>query len=118
MENTLRKEELKPEKQSLEIGIIGGPFDRITTVLNEFEPGQKDFIRPLESFGVEPRSVTEVVEREVEIKVPARLHPTVLDMNRFNLNRAGGGGIPGRAGRDRGPMIVRDAVGTVTASAD
>ena len=87
------KTDAKPAKQSLEIGIIGGPFDRITTVLDEFEPGQKDFIRPLESFGVTPRQVTEVVEREVEIKVPARLHPTVLDMNRFNLNRAGGGGI-------------------------
>lgn len=93
MENTQAAVSLKPEKQSLEIGIIGGPFDRITTVLSEFEPGQKEFIRPLESFGVEPRSVTEVVEREVEIKVPARLHPTVLDMNRFNLHRAGGGGI-------------------------
>ncbi|PLX86109.1 MAG: sugar kinase [Desulfuromonas sp.] len=92
-ENTQRKEAAKPEKMALEIGIIGGPFDRITTVLNEFEPGQKDFIRPLESFGVEPRTVTEVVEREVEVTVPARLHPTVLDMNRFNLNRAGGGGI-------------------------
>ncbi len=91
-ENTEKSAE-KPAKQSLEIGIIGGPFDRITTVLHEFEPGQKDFIRPLESYGVTPRTVSEVVEREVEVIVPARLHPTVLDMNRFNLNRAGGGGI-------------------------
>jgi beta-ribofuranosylaminobenzene 5'-phosphate synthase len=83
----------KAPKQSLEIGIIGGPFDRITTVLHEFEPGEKAFIRPLQSFGVKPRTLGEVPEREVEVKVPARLHPTVLDMNRFNLNRAGGGGI-------------------------
>ncbi len=82
-----------PSKQRMEIGIIGGPFDRITTVLEEFEPGQKDFIIPLENFGVAPRTVTEVVEREVDVTVPARLHPSVLDMNRFNLNRAGGGGI-------------------------
>lgn len=80
-------------KQRLEIGIIGGPFDRITTVLEEFEPGQKDFIIPLQNFGVAPRRVAETVEREVEITVPARLHPSVLDMNRFNISRAGGGGL-------------------------
>ncbi len=83
----------KPPKQSLEIAIIGGPFDRITTVLKEFEPGDKEFIKPLQSYGVDPRSVGEVEEREVEVQVPARLHPTVFDMNRFNLNRAGGGGL-------------------------
>lgn len=82
-----------PPKERLEIGIIGGPFDRIKTVLEEFEPGQKDFIRPLDDFGVTPRCVTEISEREVEVTVPARLHSSVLDMNRFNLNRAGGGGI-------------------------
>jgi beta-ribofuranosylaminobenzene 5'-phosphate synthase len=82
-----------PIKQRLEIAIIGGPFDRITTVLEEFEPGQKEFIIPLENFGVAPRTVSEITEREVEVMVPARLHPSVLDMNRFNLNRAGGGGI-------------------------
>ena len=83
----------RPAKQKIEINIIGSLIDRVTTVLEEFEPGQKDFIIPLEKFNVAPRTVTEVVEREVEITVPARLHPTVLDMNRFNLNRAGGGGV-------------------------
>ncbi len=92
-ENTQREECAATEKMALEIGIIGGPFDRITTVLHEFSPGQDDFIRPLESYGVTPRTVSEVVEKEVEVIVPARLHPTVFDMNRFNLNRAGGGGI-------------------------
>lgn len=82
-----------PVKQKLEINIIGSLIDKVTTVLEEFEPGQKDFIIPLEKFGVAPRTVKEVVEKEVEITVPARLHPSVLDMNRFNLNRAGGGGI-------------------------
>ncbi|WP_066636772.1 GHMP family kinase ATP-binding protein [Desulfolucanica intricata] len=81
------------EKKTIEIGIIGGPFDRITTILEEFEPGQKDFIIHPESFGVAPRTVTEIIEREVEVTVPARLHSTVLDMNRFNTGRAGGGGI-------------------------
>lgn len=83
----------RPAKQKITINIIGSLIDRVTTVLEEFEPGQKEFILPLESFGVTPRTVSEVVEKEVEITVPARLHPTVLDMNRFNLNRAGGGGV-------------------------
>ncbi|HEX3029660.1 MAG TPA: sugar kinase [Clostridia bacterium] len=82
-----------PAKQKIEINIIGSMIDRVTTVLEEFEPGQKDFIIPLEKFGVTPRMVKAISEREVEITVPARLHPSVLDMNRFNLDRAGGGGI-------------------------
>lgn len=88
-----QKEETLPARQSLKINIIGGPHDQISTILEEFEPGQKDFILPLESFGVAPRTVSEIVNREVEVTVPARLHPTVLDMNRFNLNRPGGGGL-------------------------
>ncbi len=81
-------------KQKIEIGIIGGPFDKITTVLEEFEPGNKDFIHSYETMGVEPKQVKSVdTYREVEVNVPARLHPTVLDMNRFNLNRPGGGGL-------------------------
>lgn len=89
----INKTSIMPRKQSIEIGIIGGPFDRITTVLEEFEPGQKDFIVHPQSFGVEPRKVEEIAEREVEVTVPARLHTTVLDMNRFNTTRPGGGGI-------------------------
>ena len=81
------------QKQTIEIGVIGGPFDRINTVLQEFEPGQKDFIIYPEQFGVAPRTVAEAPEREVEITVPARLHPSVLDMNRFNVSRPGGGGL-------------------------
>lgn len=83
----------RPPKQKITINIVGSLIDRVTTVLEEFEPGQDEFIIPLENFGVPPRTVKEAVEREVEITVPARLHPTVLDMNRFNLNRAGGGGV-------------------------
>ncbi|SFH15603.1 beta-RFAP synthase [Desulfotomaculum arcticum] len=89
----INKTSIMPRKQSIEIGIIGGPFDRITTVLEEFEPGQKDFIVHPQIFGVEPRKVEEIAEREVEVTVPARLHTTVLDMNRFNTTRPGGGGI-------------------------
>ncbi|WP_347490745.1 sugar kinase [Desulfoscipio sp. XC116] len=84
---------LTPRKQTIEIGIIGGPFDRITTILEEFEPGQKDFIVYPQDFSVEPRTVASVEEGEVEVTVPARLHTSVLDMNRFNTTRPGGGGI-------------------------
>lgn len=81
-------------KQKIEISIIGGPFDKITTVLEEFEPGNQDFIYSFEMMGIEPKEVKTVdTYREVTVKVPARLHPTVLDMNRFNLNRPGGGGL-------------------------
>ncbi|QTA84587.1 sugar kinase [Desulfonema magnum] len=82
------------EKQKIEIGIIGGRFDKVSTVLEEFEPGNKRFIHSYEKIGIKPRKVDSVSEeREVKVKVPARLHPTVLDMNCFNLDRPGGGGI-------------------------
>lgn len=80
-------------KQRIEIPIVGGPFDRLTAVLEEFEPGEKEFIVYPEQCGVPPRSVSQVVEREVEVTVPARLHLAVLDMNRFSIDRVGGGGI-------------------------
>ncbi len=81
-------------KQKIEIGIIGGPYDKITTVLEEFEPGNENFIYSYEMMGIEEKTVQSVdTYREVKVKVPARLHPTVLDMNRFNLNRPGGGGL-------------------------
>ena len=41
----------------------------------------------LESMGIAPRKVAEFKQQEVQVTVPARLHATVLDMNRFNLNR-------------------------------
>lgn len=82
------------EGQKLEIGIIGGRFDKVSTILEEFEPGDKKFIHSYEKIGVAPRKVGgDTGEREVQVKVPARLHPTVLDMNCFNLNRPGGGGV-------------------------
>lgn len=81
------------EKKTIEIGVIGGPFDRVTAVLKEFEPGQKDFVIHPEQCGFAPRSVPEPTGREVEVTLPARLHPTVLDMNRFSPVRPGGGGM-------------------------
>ena len=83
----------QPDKMKIEVGIIGGRFDKVSTVLEEFEPGNKDFIHSYEKMNLEPRKVGEVKEKEVKVKVPARLHATVLDMNCFNLNRPGGGGV-------------------------
>jgi len=81
-----------PRRQKIEIPIIGSPCDRLTAVLEEFEPGDKRFIIYPEQCGVRPRTVSQVVEREVEVIVPARLHMSVLDMNRFSIERVGGGG--------------------------
>lgn len=80
-------------RRCLTINIVGGPFDRITATLQEFEPGDPAFIRPLERLGIAPRVCRFRGEREVSVTIPARLHPTVVDMNRFNLERPGGGGI-------------------------
>lgn len=81
------------DKSKIEIGIIGGRFDKVTTVLEEFEPGNENFIHSCEKIGIEPRKMGIAQSRTVDVRVPARLHPTVLDMNRFNLNRPGGGGL-------------------------
>ncbi len=84
----------KLEKKKIEIGIIGGRFDKVSTVLEEFEPGDEKFIHSYEKIGIQERKVGAIeMGREVKVKVPARLHPTVLDMNCFNLNRPGGGGV-------------------------
>ena len=80
-----------PRKQKIEIPIIGSPCDRLIAVLEEFEPGEKGFIIYPEQCGVKARTVSHVVEREVEVMVPARLHMSVLDMNRFSIERVGGG---------------------------
>ncbi|GAB6908428.1 putative sugar kinase [Desulfosarcina cetonica] len=77
----------------MEIEIIGGRFDKVTTVLESFKPGDERFIHDYATIGLEPRTYNQVKHNLIEVKVPARLHPTVLDMNRFNLNRPGGGGI-------------------------
>lgn len=81
------------EGNRIEIEIVGGRFDKVTTILEEFKPGDKRFIHAYEKIGIEPRGYKQVKHNEIEVKVPARLHPTVLDMNRFNLNRPGGGGV-------------------------
>ncbi|MBP9598122.1 MAG: sugar kinase [Desulfobacter sp.] len=91
--NRMDSQTSKQQKQKVEIDIVGGRFDKVTTVLEEFEPGDENFIHSYEKMGLEPRQVGDVESREVDVKVPARLHLNVFDMNRFNLNRPGGGGL-------------------------
>lgn len=60
----------QPQKQKIEIPIIGGPCDRLTAVLEEFEPGEQEFIIQPEQCGVSPRTVSQAAERKVEVIVP------------------------------------------------
>ncbi len=87
------KEQTKLAQTKIEIETIGGPFDRITSVLEEFEPGQPEFVVLPEEFGVQPRTVSSCPERQLEVEIPTRIHATVLDMNRFNAGKCGGGGV-------------------------
>lgn len=72
------------QRQKVFIDIVGGRFDKVTTVLEEFGPGDERFIHSYEKMGLESRQVGDVEGgREVEVKVPARLHLNVFDMNRL-----------------------------------
>lgn len=81
------------DKVRIPIDIIGGPFDVIQAVLQEFQVGDPEFIVLPERAGVRPRSVQTLTSRELEVSVPVRLHTTVLDMNRFTVGKPGGGGV-------------------------
>ena len=63
----------KTEKQKIEIGIIGGRFDKVSTVLEEFEPGDSKFLHSYEKIGVKPRKVGDIeMGREIKVKVPGQ----------------------------------------------
>ena len=70
-----------------------GLLTKSTPSWKSLNQDRKNLSARWKALGVEPRSVGEVESREVEVTVPSRLHPTVLDMNRFNLNKPGGGGL-------------------------
>lgn len=77
----------------IEIETIGGPFDRVTAILEEFLPGQPEFVVRPECFGVLRREVRRFDIRSLEVLIPSRIHATVLDMNRFSTGKCGGGGV-------------------------
>jgi beta-ribofuranosylaminobenzene 5'-phosphate synthase len=68
--------------------IRGGDLDLVEYEFTSFSPGEN--IRPLglkKDYAISPES------RTVMVTAPARIHLTVLDMNRFAPDRPGGGGI-------------------------
>ena len=70
------------------ITIRGGDLDLIEYDFAPFSPG--DHINTL---GFDTEYSLEISETPVTVRVPARIHLTVLDMNRFAPNRPGGGGF-------------------------
>ncbi|EHQ34923.1 GHMP family kinase ATP-binding protein [Methanoplanus limicola] len=69
--------------------IRGGDLDLVEYDFSPFEVGENIRTRGIDKRNFKP----EFSEKPVEVTVPARIHLTVLDMNRFAPNRPGGGGI-------------------------
>jgi beta-ribofuranosylaminobenzene 5'-phosphate synthase len=69
--------------------IRGGDLDLVEYEFNPFPPGQN-----LKTLGYEKTTYNlKPVKGKIVVKAPARIHLTVLDMNRFAPDHPGGGGI-------------------------
>jgi beta-ribofuranosylaminobenzene 5'-phosphate synthase len=68
--------------------IRGGDLDLVEYEFNPFLPGEN-----LQTLGLEGQYSLTPFPGTVRVKVPARIHLTVLDMNRFSPGRPGGGGV-------------------------
>lgn len=68
--------------------IRGGDLDLVEYEFTSFSPGEN--IRTLGFEGTYPLAP---VDEVITVNAPARIHLTVLDMNRFSPDRPGGGGI-------------------------
>jgi beta-RFAP synthase len=68
--------------------IRGGDLDLVEYEFVSFPPGER--VRTLGLVGPYQLSL---VEGTVTVRAPARIHLTVLDMNRFSPSRPGGGGV-------------------------
>jgi beta-ribofuranosylaminobenzene 5'-phosphate synthase len=69
--------------------IRGGDLDLVEYEFNSFLPGQN-----LKTLGYEKTKYTlKPAQGKIMVKAPARIHLTVLDMNRFAPDHPGGGGI-------------------------
>jgi hypothetical protein len=66
-------ENSEQQGQKVEIEIIGSRFDKVTTILEAFKPGDKRFIHSYETMGIASRGYNQVKHNEIEVKVPARL---------------------------------------------
>lgn len=69
--------------------IRGGDLDLVEYEFTSFPPGQK-----LNTLGYEKKRYTlKPAKEKITVTAPARIHLTVLDMNRFAPDHPGGGGI-------------------------
>jgi beta-RFAP synthase len=69
--------------------IRGGDLDLVEYEFNSFPPGQN-----LKTLGYEKKKYAlKPYPGKISVKAPARIHLTVLDMNRFAPDHPGGGGI-------------------------
>ncbi len=69
--------------------IRGGDLDLVEYEFLTFPPGKN-----LKTLGFEKKKFAlKPVKGTVHVQAPARIHLTVLDMNRFAPDHAGGGGI-------------------------
>lgn len=69
--------------------IRGGDLDLVEYEFGTFSPGEN-----LKTLGLEKKALTLApISDTVHVRAPARIHLTVLDMNRFAPDHPGGGGI-------------------------
>ncbi len=68
--------------------IRGGDLDRVEYEFVSFRPGEK-----IRTCGFEQEYLLSPIRGKVKVTAPARIHLSVLDMNRFAPGRPGGGGI-------------------------
>ncbi len=68
--------------------IRGGDLDLVEYEFNSFSPGENIY-----TIGLERAYRLKPAEGKVRVRAPARIHLTVLDMNRFAPGRPGGGGV-------------------------
>ena len=73
--------------------IRGGDLDRVEHEFSSFSPGER-----INTLDMKKGYTLQPVEGTVKVKAPARIHLTVLDMNRFApaTRAAGGSGSPSR----------------------
>ena len=73
----------------VKLTIRGGDLDLVEYELQPFPPGKQ-----MNTLGFEKKKFSlKPVKGTVHVKAPARIHLTVLDMNRFAPGKPGGGGV-------------------------
>jgi beta-ribofuranosylaminobenzene 5'-phosphate synthase len=68
--------------------IRGGDLDLVEYEFSSFSPGEN-----INTLGLDRAYSLKTIEGMVTVRAPARIHLTVMDMNRFAPNRPGGGGV-------------------------